>query len=245
MKAMILAAGLGVRLGALTSKTPKCLVSVGGKPMLEYVVGQLASAGVEEIVINLHYLPDQIEQYVRSRNSFGLKIYFSREEQILGTGGGLKKAVEHFLKEDSFLLVNSDVFTDLKLSELLDVHSDSGALGTLAVMKREESNYLLFSADDDLVGWERSGGKKEVVIDSTASRPLAFCGIHALSPKIFEFLKEEQGEFSIIQTYLSAARAGEKLKAFDLGDRFWAYMGTLEGLSRLERHLSGQSRSER
>ena len=122
MKAFVLAAGLGTRLGQITKNTPKCLVSAGGKTILQHVLEKLKIAGINDVVINLHYLGDHIFQYLKNNNSFGMNIQFSWEETLLGTGGGLKEALKFYNSDESIIIHNSDVYTDFSLEKLIKFH---------------------------------------------------------------------------------------------------------------------------
>ena len=112
MKAMILAAGFGKRLGHLTQSTPKPLIKVKGQPLIKYHLSKLLAADYSQIVINTHYLSDEIINYVENEFNNDPRIIFSIEKEILGTGGGIKKALHHFGKDD-FLVLNSDIYSDL------------------------------------------------------------------------------------------------------------------------------------
>ena len=112
MKAMILAAGFGKRLGHLTQSTPKPLIKVKGQPLIKYHLSKLLAADYSQIVINTHYLSDEIINYVESEFNNDPRIIFSIEKEILGTGGGIKKALHHFGNDD-FLVLNSDIYSDL------------------------------------------------------------------------------------------------------------------------------------
>src|SRR3954469_4313488 len=115
MKAMVLAAGQGTRLRPLTDRVPKALVPVAGRPMIEYPLLLLKHYGIHEIVINLHHFGEQIEAYLGDGKRFGLQISYSKERQLLDTGGGLRKA-KPFFKDETFLVINTDVLIDLPLS---------------------------------------------------------------------------------------------------------------------------------
>ncbi len=115
MKAMILAAGLGRRMGALTQTMPKPLLAVDGRPLIDYHLQALATAGVAEVVINLHHLADQIEQFVGSGKRWGVSVTYSREPQLLETGGGILQALP-LLGQEPFWLVNGDIYTDFDFS---------------------------------------------------------------------------------------------------------------------------------
>lgn len=112
MKAMILAAGFGKRLGHLTQSTPKPLIKVKGQPLIKYHISKLLAADYSQIVINTHYLSDEIINYVENEFNNDPRIIFSIEKEILGTGGGIKKALHHFGNDD-FLVLNSDIYSDL------------------------------------------------------------------------------------------------------------------------------------
>ena len=112
MKAMILAAGFGKRLGHLTQSTPKPLIKVKGQPLIKYHISKLLAADYSQIVINTHYLSDEIINYVENEFNNDPRIIFSIEKEILGTGGGIKKALNHFGNDD-FLVLNSDIYSDL------------------------------------------------------------------------------------------------------------------------------------
>ena len=112
MKAMILAAGFGKRLGHLTQSTPKPLIKVKGQPLIKYHLSKLLAADYSKIVINTHYLSDEIINYVENEFNNDPRIIFSIEKEILGTGGGIKKALHHFGNDD-FLVLNSDIYSDL------------------------------------------------------------------------------------------------------------------------------------
>jgi NDP-sugar pyrophosphorylase family protein len=157
MKAMILAAGLGTRLRPLTDTRPKALVEVVGRTLLEITLTRLSSFGVREVIINVHHFPDMILDYLQAHNNFGLHIEISREEQLLDTGGGLKKASWFFLQdfahsEEPFILHNVDVISTINLRRMLEFHCEKQALATLAVQHRESSRQLLFDADFRLCG---------------------------------------------------------------------------------------------
>lgn len=231
MKAMVLAAGVGSRLKHLTKSRPKCLMEIGKSTMLEIVIERLKAAGVREIMINLHHLPDMITEYVKSKSSFGIDVSFSYEKDLLDTGGGIKRVRSFFQEEDLFLVHNSDVFSELDLNELIQFHRNSRALATLPVMSRESRRGLYFDSQDQLVGWTG-----ENIQPPAGARLLAFSGMHALSGSIFKYMGEKES-FSIIEPYLVAARAGERVLGYQMQDVFWLDMGTPEDLEELRRRV--------
>ncbi len=175
MKAMILAAGLGTRLRPLTDNRPKALVEVAGRTLLEITLSRLRSFGISEVIINVHHFVDMILDYLKTHKNFGLRIEVSREEILLDTGGGLKKAAWFFFEdasrlEEPFLLHNVDVISTIDLRRMLQFHTEHHALVTLAVQDRETSRYLLFDDHHQLSG-RRTGrdGKPELVRSPAAN----------------------------------------------------------------------------
>ena len=157
MKAMILAAGLGTRLRPLTDDRPKALVEIAGRTLLEITLTRLRAFGVREVIINVHHFADMIVEYLKTNRGFGRRIEISREEVLLDTGGGLKKAAWFFLEdsnrsEEPFILHNVDVISTIDLQKMVQFHSENQALATLAVQERESSRCLLFNQQLQLCG---------------------------------------------------------------------------------------------
>jgi NDP-sugar pyrophosphorylase family protein len=230
VKAMVLAAGLGTRLRPLTDNRPKALVELSGRTLLEITLSRLRSFGVTEVIINVHHFADLVTNYLKAHNNFGMRIEISREDVLLDTGGGLKKAASFFLEDSSrldepFLLHNVDVISNIDLRRMIQFHTENHALATLAVQSRETSRRLLF--DDHLQLCGRRAGRDhepEIVRPSAHLDPLAFSGIHVLSPRLLPMLSEE-GIFSIIPSYLRLAAQGEKILAFRADAYYWRDLG--------------------
>jgi NDP-sugar pyrophosphorylase family protein len=237
MKAMVLAAGLGTRLRPLTNDRPKALVEVGGRTLLEITITRLRDFGVREVIINVHHFADMIETYLKAKNNFGMRIEISREEALLDTGGGLKKAGHFFNdtsgrkdseREEPFILHNVDVISNIDFAQMLKFHTEKNALATLAVQDRETSRYLLFDDSLQLSGRQMGGdGKPELVRPAQTQQRLAFSGIHVISPR-FLAMMTEQGAFSIIDSYLRLAGQGEKILAFRADKYYWRDLGRPE-----------------
>jgi NDP-sugar pyrophosphorylase family protein len=228
MKAMILAAGLGTRLRPLTDNQPKALVQVAGRTMLEITLSRLRAFDIREVIINVHHFADMILEYLKTNDSFGMRIEVSREEVLLDTGGGLKKAAYFFLEdgfERPFILHNVDVISTVDLRRMVQFHTENQALATLAVQHRETSRYLLFDEHLQLCGRQSGHDQKtELVRSSQQVQPLAFSGIHVISPRLFAMMIEE-GVFSIISSYLRLAAHGEKILAFRADEYYWRDLG--------------------
>jgi mannose-1-phosphate guanylyltransferase len=243
MKAMILAAGLGTRLRPLTDDRPKALVTIAGRTLLEITLARLRLFGVNEVIVNAHHFADMIVDYLEANQNFGMRIEVSREDVLLDTGGGLKNAAHFFLdssgdSHESFIVHNVDVISTIDLQRMVRFHREQSALATLAVQDRETSRYLLFDRNGLLCGRQAGrDGKRELVRPAEHSRPLAFSGIHVLSPKVFAGMAAE-GAFSIITTYLQFAARGEKIVAFRANEYEWRDLGRPEGVVQAARDMA-------
>ena len=228
MKAMIFAAGLGTRLKPLTDHMPKALVPVAGKPMLEHVIRKLIAAGCDEIVINVHHFADQIIDFVKANNNFGITIHISDEtDMLLDTGGGIKKASSFF--NEPFLIHNVDILSNVDLKSLYEYHLTSGNDATLLVSPRKTVRYLLFNEGNQLCGWVNKDTlqtKPEgFVYQPEVQKEYAFSGIHIVSPSLFNYMGENwTGKFPIMDFYLQTCQeaklggyAKEDLQLIDIG----------------------------
>lgn len=203
MKALLLAAGLGTRLRPLTDTIPKALVVVEGKTLLEHSLDHLRANGISEVIINVHHFPSMIIEFLRKHGSFGFNISISDEsDELLETGGGLKKAAWFFNDGKPFLVRNADVISDLDLRDLYHFHVQHSPLASLVVRKRETSRYFLFDNQSCLSGWENiKSGERKVTRQAESYIPLAFSGIQIIDPSIFSFITES-GKFSLTELYL-------------------------------------------
>ncbi len=231
MKAMIFAAGLGTRLQPITTRIPKALVKVQGKALLEHAIEKLISEGIDEIIINVHHFPDQIIEFIYSK-SFDIPIQISDErEQLLDTGGGLKKAKD-FFDNKAFLVYNVDILSDINLSDPICFHLQNKSLATLVVRNRDTKRYLLFDKNNTLSGWEnRETGEQIIVHEKDEYIPLAFSGIHIIDPRIFDLMPEKE-HFSMIELYLTLAESYTIMAYIDQNSS-WVDVGKIEQLEKL------------
>ena len=241
MKAMILAAGLGMRLRPLTDHRPKALVEIAGRTLLEITLARLRAFGISDVIINVHHFADMVMEYLKTNNNFGMRTTMSREEVLLDTGGGLKKAAYFFgddssSREEPFILHNVDVISTIDLQRMVQLHTENQALATLAVQDRETSRYLLFDNASELCGRRSEREKTELVRSAEQVQPLAFCGIHVISPRLFALMSEE-GAFSIITSYLRLAAQGEKILDFRADEYYWQDLGKLDNVAQAAEDL--------
>lgn len=233
---MILAAGLGTRLKPLTDRIPKALVPIAGKPLLEWQLEKLRAAGIREVVINVHHFADQMEAYVRENASFGMDIRFSDErELLLETGGGLRKAAALLGNDQPVLVCNVDVLSTICLDKLIAAH-DPKTLSTIVVSPRETQRYFLFDTDRRLMGWtnRKTGEVKPAELNTEGLEPLAFSGMHVVSPEIFEVMQPYPDKFSITDFYIDQCRE-HVIKAFVPSDYRMMDIGKIDSLDEAER----------
>jgi len=240
MKAMILAAGLGTRLRPLTENRPKALVEIDGRTLLEITLSRLRSFGVREVIINIHHFADMIVEYLKTNANFGMRIEVSREEALLDTGGGLKKAAQFFLddpsSEEPFIVHNVDVLSTIDLRRMVQFHTENQALATLAVQDRKTSRYLLFDDQLQLRGRRSGDDQPEFVASRQQAHALAFSGIHVISPRFLKMMNED-GAFSIITPYMRLAAQGEKILAFRADEYYWRDLGQPENVAQAAEDL--------
>ena len=244
-QAMIFAAGLGTRLKPLTDTMPKALVPVGGKPLLWHVLQKLKAAGFERIVINVHHFAQQIIDYLKANDNFGIDIRISDEtEMLLETGGGIKKALPLFDQDSPILIHNVDILSNIDLNSVYEEAVSTNVDALLLVSWRKTKRYLLFDDEMILDGWTNieTGEVRSPypALDPTDMKQLAFSGIHILSPHIFPLFNDMPNRFGIIDFYLKychqCAFMGKNLKDLKLMD-----VGKIDTLSEAETFIEEQN----
>ena len=216
MKAMILAAGFGTRLLPYTESTPKPLLTIKGRPLLDIIICNLQRAGFDEIIINTHHLHDKIASFVESK-SYNIPVFIRYESKILDTGGAIKN-VSDFWDKDPFIVINSDIVTDIDLAAVYRFHITHGHLVTL-VLCDSEFNKVSVDKDFFVTDFKSTG--------SDYFKKFTFTGIQVLNPEVLDFIPERVF-FSIIDSYIMMINQGKKIKAFMPDNFFWKDMGTLE-----------------
>ena len=216
MKAMILAAGRGERLRPLTDRVPKPMIRIGGEPLIVHQLGWLRQAGITDVVVNVHHLAAHIEQALGDGAKFGVRIRYSRERELLDTGGGILQALD-WLRPGPFVVLNGDIWTDYGFAAL---RPPSDAVGHLVLTPtpthREHGD---FHFDGDRV---RRGEPNR--------NDLTYCGIAVLREALFG--NAPAGPFSLRELYFAAAAAGQLT-----GERFagrWIDIGTPAMLERAQ-----------
>ncbi|HIA13664.1 MAG TPA: nucleotidyltransferase family protein [Nitrospirales bacterium] len=229
MRAIILAAGFGTRLRPLTNTIPKPLLPVAQHPLIVWNLRLLRDHGITEVIVNLHHLGDQIEQYLGSGSQLNMHITYSREETILGTGGGIKQA-EPFLREpsdDAFLVLNGDTLIDVDLSQLIDYHVMHGGLATMVV--RDDPDIERWGAleldDSDRILTILGRGQHDAHKTQSITRKM-FAGVHVMNPLLLREIPIGQ-ESSIINPYMDCLEHGATIYGYQ-ATGYWSDVGTLE-----------------
>ena len=198
---MIFAAGLGTRLKPLTDTMPKALVRVGGQPLLWHVVQKLKAAGYERLVVNVHHFAEQIVDYLKANDNFGLDIRISDETGVLlETGGGIKKALPLFDPSEPILIHNVDILSNLDLSKTTDFGTSVKSVESVVVVsQRKTKRYLQFDDEMRLIGWKNIETGE---VKGREGRPLAFSGIHIFHPSLAPLMEDWPDRFPIMDFYL-------------------------------------------
>lgn len=242
MKAMIFAAGIGSRLKPWTDFHPKALVEIGNRPMLGRVIDRMADAGITDIVVNIHHFGDQIIDFVQTVPD-NISVSISDERNLLlDTGGGLRKALP-LIGNDSVIVHNADIMTDIDLNEFIRTHIDSKADATMLVQDRGSSRQLVFDSDMKLIGWtnRETGETRPHSFNITDSHKLySFNGVHVLNLNLLQELadyKPDNTPFSIIDFYLHAARKFN-IKGVEMPkEKHWFDVGKPETLDAARRWI--------
>ena len=221
MKAMVLAAGLGTRLRPLTDTLPKPLLPVAGRPLLEWNLLLLKRHGITEVIINLHHLGEQIVQALGDGSRLGLRLAYSHEPTLQGTGGGIKQAAP-FLKDGPFLVLNGDTLSDCDLTALIAAHRVSGALATLAVRDDPEAatwGPVTLDAQGRIL---QINGSPPLAEPRAALPACMFAGIHVIEQAVLDAMPAGPG--SIIDVYGHLLRQGQPLHGYRMSG-YWSDIG--------------------
>jgi len=245
MTGLILAAGLGTRLKPWTDHHPKALVKVGGKPMLQHVIENIARADINDIIINVHHMSNQITDFISANNNFGLNIIISDEtRQLLDTGGAIVK-VAHLLNNNNgpLLIHNADIFTNLNLKELIDHHNDADNDATLLTSVRTSSRQLLFNKTLRLYGWVNNATgdtlPENISINPDETIQLSFNGIHIINRNVINWLIKHAPTdvFPIIPQYIKMSKKLKIGSYTPSHEYIWTDIGKPDTLEKAELSL--------
>ena len=226
-RAMILAAGRGTRLAPLTDRKPKPLAPIAGEPLIVHQLRWLRRAGVRDVVVNLHHLGEQIEAAVGDGRNFGVRVRYSREEELLETGGGIRKALPH-LRPGPFLVLNGDIWTDFPFHKLLSARPAAAHLVLTPKPPHKPAADFHFVGKAGNAAGHRTVGRDPAVDD------LTYCGFGVLSEALFANTRE--GPFSLRELLFDAAERG--LLTGEVFDGVWIDIGTPEQLRQARRQAT-------
>jgi N-acetyl-alpha-D-muramate 1-phosphate uridylyltransferase len=231
--AMIFAAGLGSRLKPFTNHHPKALAVVNGKSLLQRNVEYLLSYGIKNMVVNVHHFAEQIIDAVHTNDGWGANIIISDESaEVLETGGGLQFASQHLQKAENFVVMNADILTTLRLTDVIQYHEAHKPFATLATTKRSSSRQLLFTPENELCGWQNTVTQEQKMArDTKVFHAAAFSGIHVISNALLNYL--QPGKYSMIDVYLELAK-NHSIHAFDHSDSILLDVGKPESLEKAQ-----------
>ncbi len=226
MKAMILAAGKGERLLPLTESLPKPLFPVANLPVIRYNIEFLKHYGCKDIVINLYHLPKMIEQELGDGSVMGVRITYSHEDELWGTGGGLKNVERFFDGEDCFVVMNADILVDCDLEEAIHFHRRHDAVATM-VLTRDASIQTYGAVEvDESCAIRNIAGRINDVRESERT-PTVFTGIHILSPRVFEYVPPNITTCINAYAYPKMVDNGERVMGY-ITNGFWSDLGRPE-----------------
>jgi len=233
MRAMVLAAGLGTRLRPMTYSVPKPMIPVLNRPVMEHIVDLLVAQGFDEIIANVHWFPEAIEGHFGDGSKFGAKLSYSREDDLLGTAGGVHAARDFF--GDTLVVISGDALTDIDLKAMREFHESHDGIATLATKKVEDTTeFGVVITDDDL----RIQGFQEKPDPAEALSDLANCGIYMFDREIFDYFPEPEqsklwspghpAEFAdwALDVFPALMEAGIPFYAHEV-DAYWNDVGTI------------------
>lgn len=226
-KAMVLAAGFGTRLIPLTNRTPKPLIEIAGHPIIWYSLRLLAASDIKDITINLHHLGDKVKQGLGDGQQLGVNINYSEETKILGTAGGIKKAIEHFGSEP-FVVINGDIISDVKLKDVIASHKKSGAKITMVLRPLGPNDKYTPVRERD--GWLVEFGKGTHM----------YTGMQILDPSVMKDVPEGGYADMVVAVYMPHLTNGGSINAY-IHDGFWAEIGTHELLKEVKQTMERQT----
>jgi NDP-sugar pyrophosphorylase family protein len=228
---MILAAGFGTRLWPLTVGRTKPAIPFLNRPLIAYTIEYLKRFGVEDLIINLHHEPDSVREQIGDGSGYGVRIHYSVEEpEILGTSGALDR-VRDQLDQETFLVINGKIITDIDLNEAITTHRHRNAIATLVLLpnpKRERFSEVKVAKDSrisEFAGFPAPGDPQSAIRNPQS--PLMFTGIHILEPGIFDYIPRGVFSDSVRDVYPKAMADG-RIVAAHIADGFWREMSTIE-----------------
>ena len=223
MKAMVLAAGVGSRLEPLTSQLPKPLVPVANSPVMEHILALLHKHGITQVISNLHYLPEKIQNHFGDGKNFGMQLQFKTENELSGDAGGVR-ACKEFFGGETFIVLMGDLLTDANLTRIIDEHKQKKALATIAIKEVDDVSQFGVAVTNDagfITGFQEKP-KPEEALSKYAST-----GIYVLEPQIFEHIPNEGVYGFGRQLFPTLVEKGLPVLGSKIDDCYWSDVGTI------------------
>ncbi len=231
MKGMIMAAGVGTRLHPLTKDIPKPMVPIAGRPLMEHIIHLLRIHGFTQLVANLHYLPQTIQNYFGDGSRFGVNLKYSYEPDLMGTAGGVKNN-QDFLDE-TFVVVSGDALTDINLAAFLDFHKQKGAIASIALKPMEEVErfgVVIVDSDGRITSFQEKPKKEEALSN------LVNTGVYIFEPEIFNYIPGEEVYDFGKNLFPRLAAEGAPFYGYVTQD-YWCDVGNLEAYSQAQKDV--------
>lgn len=238
MKGVILAGGFGKRMGDLTKRLPKPMIRIADKPLMEHQIELFRRHGINELLVCLHYMPEEITGYFGDGKKFGVKIRYSVERLPMGTAGALKLAEDFF--DDRFIAIYGDNFTSLNLTDFAEFHKSKHSFATIALHKKKNSqkssSAIILNDDSKIMRFvERPDDCS--LIDSGSGCRLVNAGIYFLEPEVLNFIPEKRFDFGY-DLFPLLLREGKKVYGYQIpDDAIYKEIGTIEKLNSLRQEL--------
>ena len=190
MKAVVLCAGIGTRLGSLTKTVPKPMLPLNGRPLLAYTLNYLRQFDIREIAVNVHFFPEQIINYFKDGHSYGVQLYYSHEEKLLGTAGAMVKLAPWLEGEEEFMVLYGDILTDQDISILIDKHRKENSFATLLLHKRKKSNSIVKIDETNRIACfeERPSEDKKRELLKNNDDVWVNSGVQVLSKEVLDYI---------------------------------------------------------
>lgn len=222
MKAMVLAAGVGSRLDPLTSRVPKPLVPITNVPVIEHIIKLLHKHNYNDLIANLHYLPQQLKDRIQDGKRLGVNITFREEKELSGDAGGVRACAD-FLNDGTFLVLMGDLLTDCDLTRIVAEHKKKGALASIAVKKVPDVEHFGVVVTDEngfITGFQEKPKKEEALSN------LASTGIYVFEPEIFKYMPKD-GVFGFgRQLFPQLVESGAPVQGIEF-ETYWSDVGTI------------------
>jgi NDP-sugar pyrophosphorylase family protein len=233
MKAMVLAAGKGTRLFPLTGVLPKPMAPVADKPIIQHIFELLSRMGTDETHANVHYLADVFLDHYGEETKVGrMDVRFHREQQLMGTAGGVKNVAEAF--EETFVVVMGDALTDVDVGEVVDFHKEKKAAATIALTPVEDTTeygVAVLDREKSIVGFQEKPGPEEAISN------LANTGIYVLEPKALSYVPEGAFFDFAKDLFPRLLEAGERVAGYNIIGSYWSDIGNLSAYKKAQRDV--------